>query len=128
MTAPRITRTTDLRIDGRDIEGMGGAEIYVTVQPHELPAADALAAMRTVRVTIEPVLDEKTPGAAYGSALDYLAEVKALLNKLVDPSAFHDSEEHETAIRRCKQLAESASLAILDEMKSSAMDATRGAT
>lgn len=118
MTTPRIVRTTDLKLDGHLVEGFGGVELYVTVQPHELQAADALAAMRTARITIEPVIEEKTPGAAYGSALDYLAEVKALLSKLVDPSAFHDDEDHETAIRRCMQLANSASLAILDEMRS----------
>lgn len=114
MTTPRIVRTGAFRADGRDVDivGLDALCVALVATSDETEDARALAEVRQVRITIEPV-DADT--ATHGSPLDYLAELKFLLQSALDGYAV--SEQTEAALRRGLSLANTASLAILAEKR-----------
>jgi hypothetical protein len=110
MTAPRIVRTGAVISDGRDVEIGGGDSLHLVLlaTADETEDARALDGQR-VRITIEP------EEAQHGSPLDYLAEMKSLMQGALDGYAI--SEQTERALRRCMNLANTVSLAIAAERR-----------
>lgn len=118
MTAPRITRTGILRAAGREVDVLGHGALCLSLEAtsDETEDARALALADMVRITIEPA-DATPEEAPHGSALDYLAEIKGLLLGMLETRDAHLDEQTERAIRRCKALANSVTLAILNERR-----------
>jgi hypothetical protein len=110
MTAPRIVRTGAVISDGRDVEIGGGDSLHLVLlaTADETEDARALDGQR-VRITIEP------EEATHGSPLDYLAEMKGIMQGALDGYAI--SEQTERALRRCMSLANTVSLAIAAERR-----------
>jgi hypothetical protein len=107
---PRITRTGAVISDGRDVEIGGGGSLHLVLlaTADETEDARALDGQR-VRITIEP------EEATHGSPLDYLAEMKGIMQGALDGYAI--SEQTERALRRCMSLANTVSLAIAAERR-----------
>ena len=114
MTTPRITRTGTCRAAGRevDIVGLDALCVALLATSDETEDARALAETGQVRITIEPADVQPEPPPP-GSALDYLAEAKALLNQTLDRYAV--AGETDADLRRCLSLMNTAHLAILSE-------------
>jgi hypothetical protein len=118
MTIPRITRTCTFRAHGFEAEAMDdrGMSLYFLATAEESEDARTLAKAGAVRVTIEPA-DATPEEAPHGSALDYLDELKSLLTGALEARGVQSDEQTDRALRRCLSLANSASLAILNERR-----------
>lgn len=112
MTAPRITTlVTLIEVGGgrlRAETGMGERVIADATPDEERAYAPLLYVDNGVRITIEPA-----DAPPHGSPLDYLAELKGLLNQTLD--AYAAEGDTDSRLRRCLSLANSAHLAILAE-------------
>ena len=118
MTTTRIIRTGSLRAHGREVEVIGPDHLSLCLDAtaDETEDARSLAKAGAVRVTIEPV-DATPEEAPHGSPLYYLAELKGLLIGMLETRGAHLDEQTERAIRRCKALESSVTLAILNERR-----------
>lgn len=115
MTTPRIVRTGAVISDGRDVEIGGGDSLHLVLLATADEAEDARALDgQRVRISIEPA-DATPEEAPHGSPLDYLAEMKSLMQGALDGYAI--SEQTERALRRCMSLANTVSLAIAAERR-----------
>jgi hypothetical protein len=121
MKAPRLTSI------GR-VTSSGTSRVCVThesgilSQIHELhdaggPTDDTMFLVdRAVRITIEPA-DAPEVEPPHGSALDCLAELKGVLNALIMEHAAAPAADRCAALRRALNLANSASLALLNAQR-----------
>jgi hypothetical protein len=117
MTTPRITRTGNLRTHGREavVIGPDNIPVCLNLTAEETDVARSMHG-ESVRITIEPA-DATPEEAPHGSALDYLDELKSLLTGALEARGVQSDEQTDRALRRCLSLANSASLAILNERR-----------
>lgn len=119
---PRIVRTGTMRVDvtSADIwdDRLVAAVVALRPEDGDVRSLDG----QRVRITIEPASSPEQAAPvdappAHGSPLDYLAELKGLLLGMLEARTSLSDEQTERSIRRCKSLANAATLAILSTQR-----------